>query len=336
MTYIKEVLSTITNIGYSYLAGTSAIVAALLALITIVFSQYNERLVHKSSEILKELNQLFSSDQLLNKYQNISDKINELIFLQKNQKGYKLTIKFFIFISWCSAFTWLITSIGYIYSVFKANKGDTIILILASLIIISIFFFLPIILLKFNKITTLKITRKGNLKFEKLINYVTKAAPTYDENIISNLLDPKLILKLNHSSSLFVDFNQKIPITNCTYLYEFISADNLRQYIKIHSSHSINNANVYSKNKYEDKFEGYYQSIKLCTTANLYIYSDKTNQILSTHFLKVIRHHTSLSIVIDENTKINMNEWAFKIIDSKKAIHYISSDSHLEYDLKNN
>lgn len=330
---LKSFINSITDTSYVYLAGTSAVVAALLALITIVFSQYNERLIHKSNEILKEVDEMIKSIDLHGDYGKVISKINDIIYLHANQHVYKMTLSFFFLISYFSGLLWVITGIGYTNNLLKGDAGDIIIVVSSTIIIASVFFVLPIILLKFNKKTALTVKNHNQVPIEELIGYLT-IKKISEENIIKNFVGPTLTLKLNQFGSLFITAKQNIPVIGVIYIYEFIGEDGLRQYIKINSSGLINNFTVKSKKKVEDNFEGLYELIVNSNYKRLYVYSEKRKEIIGTHNLLLNELQFGVSIYINENIKFSASDWVKKVLVSTKMVHHISGENNYDYKIK--
>ncbi len=107
---IYSFFENMTSTSTTFLAGSSAVVAALLALTTIIFSQFNERLIQKTSNISREIKMSISEEK--NNYQVIIDKVNEIIYLLLNQSVYKMTLYFFFFISYLSGILWIMSGAG--------------------------------------------------------------------------------------------------------------------------------------------------------------------------------------------------------------------------------
>lgn len=73
---------------------TSAVVVALLALTTIIFSQYNERQIIKSNDISRQIKEAIK--EVTTSELAIQELVNELIYDLSNQNFYKMTLRSFL------------------------------------------------------------------------------------------------------------------------------------------------------------------------------------------------------------------------------------------------
>lgn len=320
-----------TVYSVTFLAWTSAVIAALLALTTIIFSQFNERLIQKTNNISKEIKTfIFKKED----YQLINEKINEIIYLLSNQSVYKLTLYFFFIISYLSGLLWIISGIGYILDQPEKSYGDLTVIILSLLAISTTFFILPIILIQFNKNPALIVDNKSRVSFREIIGYFNSITQISNEEIIKEYIKPIFILKLSYSGFLEISLKQEIPIAKITYIFEFVGVNNVKQIIKISSDSTerFNNYSINPVNKNETNFEGLFNMIQRSNYQNLYVYSmDKKELVASFKLHFSSNTETSQTVLITNQFKMTPDSYISDSLNSKKWMHVISEKNQKEY-----
>ncbi|MFJ7832030.1 hypothetical protein ACIQXU_17630 [Peribacillus sp. NPDC097284] len=318
----------------NFLTWTSAIIAALLALTTIIFSQFNERLIQKISDLTKEI-EVYISD-VNHDRQIINQKINEIIYLLSNQAVYKLNLFFFFLISYLSGLLWAASGIGYSIDQPDGSLGDIIIISFSTFGISAAFFVLPIILIKFNKNSILKVDNKSRLKFSDIIKYFNSITRVSIENIIKEYIQPTINIKLSYSGSCGISLKQEIPISKISYILEFVSVNNIKQIIKItnNSAEKYNEYMIKPLNKNENNFEGLFDLIRESTHQYLYVYKmDKKELVASFTMDFSINTDTELVIKINEKFKTTPDIQIIDILSSNKWMHIFSEESPNKYNL---
>lgn len=323
-----------TSQSFTVLGSSSAVIAALLALTTIIFSQYNERLIQKTNSISNEIKNAITKKQ---NREVIIDKMNEMIFLLSNQFVYKITLYFFFFVSYISGFLWLIVGTGYLFDLDQKSSGNLLVVVLSIIITSATFFVLPIVLIQFNKSPALRVNIKNRISIDEVLMYFKSLNRITNEVVIKDFVDPTITFKLSYSGSLKVMLNQEIPTSNILYICELIGNDNNKEIIKIENNTSDNyiEYNVQSNNKNENNFEGLFSLFRESNFQKLYVYSKSSNEIKASYTMNLkINNESEIALRIDEEFIITPDEFISDIISSKKAINIYLDNENVVYDLK--
>ncbi|MFQ6584657.1 hypothetical protein [Priestia megaterium] len=322
---------SISIYSINFLTWTSAVVVALLALTTIIFSQFNERLIQRSNDLSKEITIAILKQK---DYQVVNEKINEIIYLLSNQLVYKVTLYFFFIISYLSGLLWLASGVGYILDRPQISLGDLVIIIFSLLAISTTFFVLPIILIQFNKNPPLKVDNKNRLSLDEILRYFSSINSISNETVINDYIKPNLNLSLNYSGILGISLKQEIPITKIAYIFEFVGSDNNKQIIKItnNSVERFNRYNIKPLNKSETSFEGLFNMIRSTTYQKLYVYSMDKKQLVSSFNLQFsLNTESRLALLIREQFQLTPDSYIVDVLNSKKPIHVVSEKNQQEY-----
>lgn len=280
---IYNLLQSITMTSINYVTWTSAVVVALLALTTIIFSQYNERQIIKSNDISRKIKEMVITGDT----RNIIVEAKELIHVLSNQKVYKWTLTFFFAVSYMSGLLWLLSGIGYILLKDTTKKelssGDLTIISLSLAIIVGTFFILPIILIQFNNKPPIKIDNTNRISFEAFSNYFKSINSISVDQLIIQYINPELEVTLNHSNKLTLALKQKIPIHNLYFVFKFNGVDNQSIIICIKNSNNEDyiEFSILPKNKIENSFKGLFNILKNSTNQHLLVFSKDKNLITS-------------------------------------------------------
>ncbi|WP_141544223.1 hypothetical protein [Bacillus thuringiensis] len=331
----KLFFKDMTSISTTFLAGSSAVIAALLALTTIIFSQFNERLIQKTSDISRDVQVCISENS--DNYQSIISKINEIIYLLSNQSVYKVTLYFFCFVSYLSGFLWIISGVGNLFEISPLNYGDVTIIVLSTIAISLTFFVLPIILIRFNRRPVLKIDSKNRASFYEIKKYFDSIARISVTNVIKHYIQPTLSCRLGSSGVLILSLKHEIPISKVTYIFEFVGFDNDKQLIKItnDSSENLIEYEINPSNKNGNSFEGLFNLIQGSNYQNIHVYSTDKGELLGSFRLKfLINTEIEFVLSIYEHFKTSPDSYVTNILGSKKWIHRIQGDCIEEYKLK--
>ncbi|ASI80362.1 hypothetical protein PDL06_11145 [Bacillus cereus group sp. TH208-1LC] len=336
---IEIFFDKMTPTSTTFLSGSSAVIAALLALTTIIFSQFNERLLQKTSDISREIKISISKSE--GNHELINNKINEIIYLLSNQAVYKMTLYFFLFISYLSGFLWIIAGIGNVFEVISSKSyGDLALIILSTLAIALTFFVLPILLIKFNKNPVLNVDSKNRVTFNEIKKYFHSITNISVENIIKKYLQPALTFRLGNKGALLISLKQEIPISNVDYIFEFVGSNNIKQLVKITNSSSENfiEYEINPSNKNGTSFKGLFTLISKSKHQNLYVYSKNSEELVASFTLKFLEGtDTDIELVLNIEKEFNLTpdlEDVLNVLSSKKWIHRISDDEKEEYSLR--
>lgn len=317
---ISLFFENISGESIQFLTWTSPIVAALLALTTIVFSQYNERLLNNSNELNKELKNLYKNQTI--DYKIITEKLNDMVFVIRGINFYYFNLIFFTVISWFSFIAWLLAGISYFIQ-HNNTLGNTLILLLGLAAITLTFLILPIILIIFNKKPIISLDFKNRLSFIKISKYLKSLTTTSDNKIINNIIQPSLEMSLSFKQELSLNFKQELPISNIYFIFEFIGEDFKKQLIKIESlsvSHYIT-YKVKSSDKKVNNLEGLYTQINSSITRNLYVFSIDQSELLGTFKLKVNsrENENNFSLIIDKEYRLTKDKKIDSLFKNKST-----------------
>jgi hypothetical protein len=274
-----EFFSSITIESVQYAGWTTAVIGALLALTTIIFSQYNDKIVHKANEQSKELRERLISNYATNE---IVIMYNNMVISLANQGIYKKTLVLFQSVSFGSAFIWVISGIGYINTQIQLTSSDKFVVFIATLLITVTFIFLPIIIRGFNNNQPLQVSNKNTVNIIDVISYFEEMTleKTY---ILKEIFKPKLCFTLDHKNNLKIDYKQSIIASNVIVVLELISKDNVI-YILIRNNSNSNLHSIFllkSKNKKENNFSGIFSLINQSQISKkLYLFTLKDREFL--------------------------------------------------------
>ncbi|MBK5483498.1 hypothetical protein JFV29_16755 [Peribacillus sp. TH16] len=308
---IYSFIDGITITSINYLTWTSAVVVALLALTTIIFSQYNERQIIKSNDISRQIKEAIK--EVTTPELTIQELVNELIYVLSNQNVYKLTLRFFFIISYLSGLTWLISGIGYILLKDKLSSGDFIVILLSLITIVITFFILPLILIKFNNKPPIDIDTKNRVSYGALIRYLKSITSISADQLIKKYINPTIEFSLSYSNNLTIALKQQIPLNNIYYVFKFVGVDNQAQIICINNltNDDYVEYSIISKDKNENSFRGLLNMIRNSTHQQLFVFSkDKT--LISTYKMT--------------SSQISNNQFSFKINSSMQ----LSTDDQID------
>ena len=189
---ICDFLNGVSVYSVQHLGWVSAVVAAILALTSIIFSQFNERVVQKINELTYELKKT--------KYKGninpdlIKEDINQIIHLLANTEIYHKTLKLFNVVSYFIVFLWWISIFGYMDE--AKTLADKVIIFLSTILLTIPFIYLPDILKLFNRNNSkLVLNKNGNLDFNTMNNY-WRSLSIDNVDFITDILTPCVKLKL--------------------------------------------------------------------------------------------------------------------------------------------
>ncbi|MBM7701166.1 hypothetical protein [Kurthia huakuii] len=268
----------ISTYSIQILSWTSPIVAALLALITIIFSQYNERILYQSKLKDREISKILKHTNY--NFEEIIDNINDVLFLINGQLIYKVTLIFFIFMSIFSSIAWSIAGVGYFLKRDTAENdashfADEIIIIIAGSVVSLTFLIIPIIIWFFNKKPLLKMNKFNNITYDNLEKYLRGLSKNNVIDIPLSLIEPVLSVDLDFKKRIKFSLNKSIPVVNLVLVYELICSDDKKIFLKFNLKKNLEEMNFHIKGKKDVGFEGTLLDIKNSEKCNLYVMSEK-------------------------------------------------------------
>jgi len=294
----------ITLTSINYVTWTSTVVVALLALTTIIFSQYNERQIIKSNDISKRIKDSLARDST----SSISVLVDELIHVLSNQSVYRWTLKFFFVISYVSCLIWIISGIGYSLIPSILSTGDLIIILLSLSTVICTFGFLPIILIQFNNRPPINIDNKNRISYKAFLKYFKAITPVSEEAIIYNYVNPSLEFSLSQTNKMTIALKQQIPISNVSFVFKLVGEDNQ---IKILNITNMKNEkyvqySIKSQNKNENSFRGLFNNLSKSKHQHLFVFSKDKKVLIATYKMTLTKENSNL-FFIKINNSINIS-----------------------------
>lgn len=331
---IIDFISAVDIYSVQYLGWISAIIAALLALTTIIFSQHNERVLQRSNDLAQEI-------QLeINMYKDKVDmdkiiiQFNSLISLLINVQPYEKTLSLFKFISYSLIVCWIFAGLGYAYDA-KSNS-DVLIIIAATIILIIPLAVLPNIMSSFNKSKPVKINQCITL--DELIAFFVKAN-LKKEQVIQNLLQPNISISLTPSNLIRIVFQQAIPTKNYSITLRLVA--DTGEIIFLHLTPLSSQESIYITSSSTEttmyiNFTSMFKKIKDSNVkeCKAYILSETEEAVFSLN--RNIEGVNSIEFTI--NNKINQPIiLPIKDLSSqqKSLVKFESKDETLQYELNN-
>lgn len=326
----------VSDSSIQFLAWTSPIVAALLALTTIVFSQYNERLLNTSNEINKEIKHILTNSNSLE--ETLPEKINNLIFILQGKTLYSMNLAFFTIISILSCLAWFISGIGFYFNQATPSPVDIFVIIISIFIVTITFIGLPVLLIIFNKKTVVTLDFRNRLSYLKLSKYLKSLSSISDEKILMEYIQPSLQINLDYSNNISFQFKQEIPISKVFFIYEFKRQGFENQIIKMENQ-TTNNCSSYelaSPSSKNYSYEGLYEKINNSETLNLYVFSKNKNKLLATFKLQkdLIQSSKSFIFFIDEAFRLSENNSIANLLNSKSNLYLKEEDELTKFSFK--
>jgi len=211
---ICEFLKGASVYSVQYLGWVTAVVAAILALTSIVFSQFNERSIQKSNDVARSIRNRLNKELDINKENVIKEDFNHMIYLLSNTSIYDKTMKLFTYLSYFIVFLWWFSLLGYLSD--ADSLIDKIIICLSTILISIPFLYLPDILKNFNKNKPLSLNEKGYVDLKDFIAFFKENTNLNNSDIILKFLSPKTNIRFNNKLEINYSINSKT--SNLTYI----------------------------------------------------------------------------------------------------------------------
>lgn len=205
-----------TNYGYMYINGLTAIIAAFVPLTTIIFAQYYDKNAENANESLWRIkDKLAKTDFDLFEIQSIFKK---MVYVGGNSAFFNFAITMFSIICGFLILLWSIAGISYVSGMeLKLSNTDTITVISATSIFIVLLVALPIMFFVIKKRVPIKIKNKGC----PLENYnkVFEIRDTEGYNKYYNQIQNIQLTIPLVTTNIKLNLNQAIPISDYHILY---------------------------------------------------------------------------------------------------------------------
>jgi len=274
-----EMIKSIDSYSIEYLSWITVIVVATITLTTIVFTHYNERAIEKANDFVEKIRLCLYSHKDNKEdlpYIELMNQFNKLIHALSNNNVYKVTLKFFEIILYVLVILWFFGSLGY------ALNTDTLIekifIMVASIILIGVFIYVPEIIKAFNKNKALMMTDKNKCSFNEALNFFDYKNILIKKEVIKNLINPTLNISINNNH-IEIEYNQGLEIADYFVVFEFKKNSEMI-YICLdidNDTQSLKYSTVQNKGR---SFEGLFESIKNSskTKGNVYIFDKITSE----------------------------------------------------------
>ncbi|MFC0475592.1 hypothetical protein ACFFHF_10060 [Robertmurraya beringensis] len=193
-----------------YLGWISAIVAALLALTTIVFSQQNDKVVQMSIDLAREIKLNALEENII--FPEITKKFNKVISLLQNQRVYKQTLVLFSITSFFGLILWIISGVGYFLDMKTAP--DKILVLFSTILLCLPLFFLPFIIMNFNKEAPIELNKFKRFGLDSIIEFFNFNEKIKTDTIFKEMLSTKILIGIDNKKKIYIKLMNEIPVTD--------------------------------------------------------------------------------------------------------------------------
>ncbi|PGC72706.1 hypothetical protein [Bacillus toyonensis] len=307
---LKYLQTTINNIqttdSVEFLSWITAGVLAILGLVTIIFTIYNEGVVQRANNLIREIKIKTAKPTKENTDITIQN-IGEVIFLLTNKDKYKKAMKFFIFILWLLGVIWALATI--VYCVKHTNPVEVTLIISAYIIMIITFIGLPKLFNSFNK-TILDYDNLNSIEYlEGLVELLQFHGNLDSSKVLCDYVNPTFKFK-KQSDCIQLEINTLIPTSDYTILLILQTVNDERLTIKIRINNQVANLITYKKFLIKNSnpnfnYEGLFERLKN---------SNPNNPTSIIHILSNSKNMHNCFQLMKENTS---NETVFKLQDKQ-------------------
>ncbi|MGG1792425.1 hypothetical protein ABDI27_21455 [Bacillus mycoides] len=233
MRFIKDVFNAFYEIDKDvaeYLSWTSALIVPLVVLVTIIFTQYNDKVIQKSNELIFRIQQNLI-DFTEQKISIITNSFDELSYLSFNARAYTQAMLLFKWGLFLLTPLWIISSIRYLtqYNSFL----EIIIIVSATILLSGTLIYLPTLFDKFNKTEHLQNSVNELSSFSTCYNFIKKASNQDDANLLNNFINPKVSLSLMDNKRIQIVLDFPIAMNDFQLIYSLQDTKNNRILIPI-------------------------------------------------------------------------------------------------------
>lgn len=243
-----------------------SITVALLALTTIIFTVYNERIILKIEEYLTQIG-LQESDEISRRI----DKINSLL---SSNRLYLLTIFLVRFIMFLGGFLWYIVLLNKLLNI-GSNLIIDIFLILSGILVSVGMVAIPSILILLNRNKFIKL-KKNAFQFNELLQFLRYYKSINGTDLIANIIKPSFNFYLKSDFTIEVDVLKKLKVCELNYIIELRNAGTEACVITFMPlSDKYVGYNLVSTNKFEKIHEGLFEKLSKYEFGYLHIFENK-------------------------------------------------------------
>jgi len=303
-------LASFTN-TFTFLAGISAVIAAVLPLTTIIFAQYYDKSAERSNELFWEIRENCYDSANLKEVQSM---FRKMAYVGANSFIFTNTLRLFKYVSYGLALLWIFTCIGYINnnstntptSTFVLTYSDKVGIIVSTILLCSVLILFPIIISSVRKRVPINVFHNG-FPLSKIKDSLDKDNEIRIESLLLNYLSPEIEIGRT-SSVLSIIHKQSAPFNGYRVLWALCAKEEQSLFFKVDISKLPNHFDGRIKLKVAKNFENQMTNYKI-----LY------NRI---HSMLVKQHEQIPLSVFDLLESVNSNDSKvyIKSIDNKTQI----------------
>lgn len=316
MKYIKCIPEDVLTLFYY----SCSISIAMLALTTIIFASYNERIIYKIEKILLDIDNVNNAE--------VNKKLKQLSILLTKNSTYQSTLIILLFIMFLAVLLWTVVLLNKILN--SGNVLQDLFILFSGLLVIASIIIIPIILMMLNRNKFIKL-KKGAYKIEDLLFFLGKYTQINYHILFLSNINPFINITLFNKEEMNVNINQNLRVYNLNYIVEMNSqekeecilnfsmssiesvkykvksvSNNVNNYQGLFtelSTYSFNYLHVFEKDKYlcslnlEKKIENNtirYSAIKICEKSLL---DSIKNEIVNENHLKLKSSNKNYSLI---------------------------------------
>lgn len=317
-----------------YLGWITAISVTIIALTTIIFSQYNERSIEKSNDLSERIKSSLLSyndssvtnDSLIH---SIRADFNKMVYVLSNNSVYKQTLLLFKCVVYSFSVLWTIGSIGYALD--AGTVIDKIIIITSTFVLISIFIFLPDVLKNFNSSYPVILDEKNRFcDLNTGISYLKENNNLSSPIIIKDIIMPSLKVKLINGQ-IELRYNQSLNLSNYKVVYVLKSSTEAI-FLSLILKRDTPSIRFVDNLKESISYVGLVKSIREANKAGVLYISDFSNNTYAFNFKKEVNEEGIFFVIGNKVEKKNSTvEELF--LKGNSLIQYETSEDTLIYDL---
>lgn len=255
--------------GFTYLAGISAIIGAILPLTTIIFAQYYDKSAERTNNMFWEMREKIIKETISK--DEISFEFRKLLFINGNHFIFNSTLRLFKLISYSLLVLWILVCIGFINNNFNGAQyalTDKLTIIVSTFLLSLTLMFFPFIFTYVKKRVPIPVKKNG-YSFSSIENLLLDDSRIDKNYFYKNLFDPTLSLKSN-DSEFSLEYTQNIPLNKFSILWALKDKNSSTLFIKldIHKINKINMENISYKISERRNFLEFFNFNKKIKTAN--------------------------------------------------------------------
>ncbi|AMQ71320.1 MULTISPECIES: hypothetical protein [Bacillus] len=320
----------------TYLISITSIIATTLALLVIIITIFNEKIVFGAETLWSEINYIIINDNFDNNVKDVIQKINKLQNLYKNSKNYKKTLIFFKFILWIMLIPWGIVLINLVTK--YKGIGNVLIISSITLTMMALFYLIPI---AFNKFNNFKQFNSNQFTLGNFTSTLNKFKNIEMHEIIEKLNN--LILKFSVDKNIInVSINESVKFFNTSLIFRKVignestvlilqPSDNYLSAEYVGTASENSNLEGFIKKLKEDKYgkdELYFKCDKKIVCFNVDVVHSKGHSVMFE--ISEYKHINTIPAEIKKILKENKNSLYPFDLREKKMIKLISREDDTE------